>query len=172
MVRKDGLLLLRDLFSLNCDEDGFEETTSHKVVVFRHWSLHNHCGSLEGLAANITSNMCQYSGMQVIAGGASQALSSCDRSPALAQILSSVCPPGRLFWECVQPLAFTDFDFCSPTWLSLLGMHSATGIHRFWLLFTHLAVSFGSVFSHWHSELLCLVSFGMGLESLSLLCYQ
>ena len=97
MIRKDGLLLLRDLFSLNCDEDGFEETTSHKVVVFRHWSLHNHCGSLEGLATNITSNMCQYSGMQVIAGGASQALSSCDRSPVLAQILSSVCPPGCLF---------------------------------------------------------------------------
>ena len=31
MVIKDGLLLLRDLFSLNCDEDGFEEATSHNV---------------------------------------------------------------------------------------------------------------------------------------------
>ena len=104
---------------MNCD-DGFEEATSHKVVVFRHWSLHNHCGSLEGLATSVTSNMCQYSGMQVTAGGAIQTLSSCDRSPVLAQILTSVRSPGLLFWECVQPLAFTDFDFCSPTCLSLL----------------------------------------------------
>ena len=58
MVIKDGLLLLRDLFSLNCDEDGFEEATSHNVI-FRHWSLQNHCGSLEGLATNLMSSMCQ-----------------------------------------------------------------------------------------------------------------